>query len=620
MRRFCVVLFTIFLVMAALYTTTDAEQTDIRGRKQDGVYTYMLLPDDTAEIVEYLGTDTTLRIPQTLGGHIIARIGDNAFNKFDNNNKLISVTLPEGLTGIGDRAFYSCELTSIALPDSLQSIGNEAFYLCNDLKSITLPGNLRSIGSLAFYGCGFTSVAIPGSVAEIGANPFSATDLKEIRVPISHPVFAMLDDMLFHKEKKELICCLRGYELTEATIPVGIRSIGDYAFYWCGELTSIALPDSLRNIGSHAFENCHNLTNIILPENLTSIGDYAFENCSELNGIVIPNSLTEMGADPFRYTGIMEVTVSAAHPVFAMLDGALYNKPEKKLIRYFGNQEGNQETTVVTIPRGIVHIGDSAFRDRSYITHIDIPDTVTSIGDYAFASCYHLTDIALPDSVTRMGNDAFSSCNNLSSIALSDGLIGIGDHAFSHCYRLTSIVLPENLVFIGNRSFDNCRTLDAVALPDSLVRIGDYAFSECISLTSVTIPDSVKDIGIYPFLYSGVQEIIISASHPALEITDGMLYNKVERHLMHCLDGVERTAYIVPDGICTIEYGALANCENLTSVVMPKSVTSIGEYAFFAWRKPVLTVIPGSYAEAYAAAHDIAFVYDEDAFYGWLDD
>ena len=71
----------------------------------------------------------------------------------------------------------------------------------------------------------------------------------------------------------------------DVTIPDGVTSIGDNAFYGCSGLTSITIPDSMTSIGEYAFGNCSNLTSITIPTNVTSIGDDAFYFCNSLTAI-----------------------------------------------------------------------------------------------------------------------------------------------------------------------------------------------------------------------------------------------------------------------------------------------------------------------------------------------
>ena len=161
------------------------------------------------------------------------------------------------------------------------------------------------------------------------------------------------------------------------TLPDGLTSIGDYAFYECKSLTSITIPNSVTSIGWYAFWSCYSLTSVTIGNNVTSIGEWAFSSCSSLTSITIPNSVTSIGHYAFQYCSSL---------------------------------------TSITIPNSVTSIGEWAFSSCPSLTSITIPNSVTSIGYYAFASCENLTSVTLGNSVTSIGNGAFSSCYNIQEV------------------------------------------------------------------------------------------------------------------------------------------------------------------------------------------------------------
>ena len=234
---------------------------------------------------------TSLTLPSSLQS-----IGDRAFEFC---SSLTSLTLPSSLQSIGDGAFYGCSsLTSLTLPSSLQSIGEEAFCGCKSLSSLTLPSSLQSIGEEAFCGCSsLTSLTLPSSLQSIEGGAF--TGCTSLRSVICNKFYKVIDQMLLSADGTKVIAYWG--ENSEVTIPEGVQSIGDSAFYGCSSLTSLTLPTSLQSIGNRAFSYCSSLTSLTLPSSLQSIGDSAFGWCSSLTSLTLPSSLQSIGDWAFEY-------------------------------------------------------------------------------------------------------------------------------------------------------------------------------------------------------------------------------------------------------------------------------------------------------------------------------
>ena len=456
MEKKCfVALLMVVVMMCACWTGVLAEDVE-RETFTSGDYEYALLDDGTVEITGYNGKAEKLTIPNMLNGKKVTSIDDRAFYRCDSLISIIipdsvakisanpfaycstlksifvssehpyffaidgvlfrkadsclisypkgreytTYNIPQGITAIGNSAFFCCDsLISVAIPDSVISIGDSAFSCCKSLTSITIPDSVTSIGDSAFSDCdSLTSITIPDFVTQIGVNPFVfCSSLKSIFVSPDHPYFAVIDDVLFRKADKTLISYPEGKASSTYTIPQGIISIGNGAFFDNSSLKSITIPDSVISIGDWAFSSCDSLTSITIPDSVTSIGVGAFESCYSLTSITIPDSVTS--------------------------------------------------------------IGDWAFASCDSLTTVSIPDSVTSIGDWAFASCDSLTTVSIPDSVTAIGNNAFYSCDSLITVSIPDSVTAIGKSAFEKCGSLTTVSIPDSVTTIGYYAFDNCFNL-----------------------------------------------------------------------------------------------------------------------------------------------------------------
>ena len=223
-----------------------------------------------------------------------------AKNLYLNGNLVTELVIPDGVTSIGDYAFYNCtSLTSVTIPDSVTTIGSAAFRDCSSLTNVTIPDSVTSIGSWAFAYCdSLTSVTIGNGVTSIGSYAFAYCDsLTSVTIP----------DSVTSIGWGAFSGCTG---LTSVTIPDSVTSIGDWAFYNCTGLTSVTIPDSVTSIGESAFYNCTGLTSVTIPGSVTSIGSSAFRGCTGLTSVTIGNSVTSIGDDAFRScTGLTSVTI-----------------------------------------------------------------------------------------------------------------------------------------------------------------------------------------------------------------------------------------------------------------------------------------------------------------------
>ena len=263
--------------------------------------------------------------------------------------------------------------------------------------------------------------------------------------------------------------------------------------------------------------------------------------------------------------------------------------------------------TEMTIPNSVTSIGSTAFSSCSGLTSVTIGNSVTSIGSYAFSGCSGLTEVTIPNSVTSIGSSAFSSCSGLISVAIPNSVTSIGENAFSGCSGLTSVIWNakncedfkyDSLYGTSTAPFYNIRSnitsftfgnevehipaylcygmenLKEVTIGKSVTSIGDDAFYNCSGLTSVTIPNSVTSIGKYAFKScSGLTKVIWNAKNcedfssstyspfydTSSSITSFTFGNEVEH---------------IPAYLCYY-------MNNLKEVTIGKSVTSIGQHAFF---------------------------------------
>lgn len=186
--------------------------------------------------------------------------------------------IPGTVTTIGVGAFDHCPLSGITIPDGVTVIGDRAFRACLSVTSITIPGSVISIGNSAFSYCfGLTRIAIPANVAVIGDDAFSSCEgLMSISVAEANANYSSANGMLFNKNRTRLIKCPAGMN-GSVTIPGGVATIGRKAFSGGFILTSVTLPAGVTSIEQEAFAGCGDLKGVYFRGNAPSLGGAVFE-------------------------------------------------------------------------------------------------------------------------------------------------------------------------------------------------------------------------------------------------------------------------------------------------------------------------------------------------------
>ena len=364
-------------------------------------------------------------------------------------------------------------------------------------------------------------------------------------------------------------------------VTYSVTSINDNTFYDNQKLTSVVIGNNVTTIGQYAFYYCYNLEEVVVGNSVKEIGSVAFYGCNNLKTVINLSSLTFK-----KYSNHYGYIVDNADTVINASNGAIvgdflfstaYGK--NNLVTYFGND------TEIILPDNYkgenYSIGERAFSNHDNITSVVIPDGVTGIGGSAFGDCDNITRVKIPGSVTSIGGSAFNGCDKLANIEIQSGVKTIGDFAFGLLKNLTSIEIPGSVTSIGQQAFGSCG-LTSVTMEGGDTRIGDKAFSDCYKLERVNIGDLAAWCKIHFNTYDS------NPTHVAKSIY---------------VNGEEITELVIPQGVTSIGQWAFVNCNNITSVTMANSTKFIDNWAFSAC-KGLTTVNLGNGVESIRSAFE----------------
>lgn len=383
---------------------------------------------------------------------------------FEFNDQIDTVVLKEGVTRIGDYAFYNCtELTSVEIPEGITYIGESAFACCQSLESVTIPGSVTEIGEGAFESCdSMMALELASGLKCVGAFAFSeCVALRELILP----------DTVERIERSAFAGTMALHELV---IPGNVQEIGDNAFNGCIQLSSLTLSEGIRVIEEMAFSNCSDLTKVLIPASVECLGDGVFSDCLAMT----------------------QIAVAPESEHFVVRDDILYSKDLSVLVHYPAAKEEQE----FTIPEEVRKIAGLAFASNYFLMEVMLGDHLEEVGSYAFARCSSLSFMSLPAQTTRLGASPFHDCTMLLEIEVDpsnpcyssiDGvlynkeqtqLIQYPAGLYDDFYKV-----PDTVQEIAENACYDAQDLEVLKIPAGIRKIGDMAFAFCDQLRDVEI-------------------------------------------------------------------------------------------------------------------------------------
>ena len=418
-------------------------------------------------------------------------------------HRLVEVKLGKSVKTIGARAFENCaDLKTIVFSEKLEKIGNSAFSNCDSLTNVVIPDKVEKIGNSAFFDCdGLKSIAIGNSVASIGEFAFrSCGNLENISVNQNNEKYKSIEGNLYTKDGTTLVQYAVGKADPYFNVPNEVVEISAGAFEDGGDgLIGVTIGAGVKVIGEAAFAYCWNITNINVSEDN--------ENYMSVDG----NLYTKDGKTLIRYgVGKDESSFEVPSTVETIVEGAFFGEDDLvTLTVYFVGE------SVSTEKNGYLgHLfGARAYNDNATFVPESLKNVIVkecdAIGFGAFYGC-NLEELTVPFvgnelngvknthfgyifGATSEENNATYVPETLKKVVVTDATV-IANNAFKGCKYIEEIVLPVGVVSIGGNAFEACTSLTKINLPATLEEIGTYAFWNCESLEVVSIPSKIEAI------------------------------------------------------------------------------------------------------------------------------
>lgn len=513
-----------------------------------------------------------------------------------------------------------------AVPSSIQ-FTNSVFNIPDGVKIIEKAA-INGNSSLVTLHISPTFMGIDNS-----GYPGAITNCSYFTAVTGESEYVKVEDGLLIGSNGELLIYPQGRKAENYKLPDDVKSIENFAFINQSYLKSIDLNNvTTIGRGSAAFFNCSKLTSITIGPNVETIKEGAFESCNALQSYIVDEKNQNFkGDNGVLYTGDGKKLI--AYPTNKV--GDTYNILEGTEEIGFKAFLGAKNLSLVNIPSSVTKISDWAFRQIGNLEEVNFtsPSNVKTIGTWAFRDCLKLIHFTLPSSLEELKADIFQGCNNLQDINVPDGsqlktignnafanlknlqnfnfegsctLTTIGSNAFVNCTSLKSFDVPSSVNTISSNAFQGCSSLakvtfgsnpsiktigagafancglESISIPKSIEKIEEEAFNNCNALTSVDLSANTTNVSPQAFTRcTKLTTFTVDKDNPTYSAVKGYLLSKDKTTLVIFPAGkANDNVTLLPPSLTTIGEYAFFHCDNLTNVVIPQKVTKIGNRAF----------------------------------------
>lgn len=525
-------------------------------------------------------------------------------------SSLTSVTVGVNGGKLHQGAFENCRnITNIILKQSDYYIGTKVFYGCESLISLDLS-KATSIAAGALGKCSsLTELKLPF----IGQEPGLTENKNNVLFGF---IFETAEggtdyipqDRHYRAEQNYWTGAAKGtsyYYIPESleTVNIAVGPLYYGSFSGCEKIKSINIKDTeaITTIPENAFLNCAALERFDIPQEATSIGVSAFQGCSSFSSIVIPSSVTSISELAFA-----DCTKVSSLTLAGVLSGGVGTGVFKSLGQNTSGVTVTFGDNVTTVPSNFFY--NESTEDAAKITRVVLHNNIESLGESAFKNCTYLTNLTIPNSIDTLTQNVLAGCTSLVSIVIPDSITSIGANALSGCSSLLGLTLPDSLESIGQGAFASCSSLKTVRYNSTnlsnedghtyFTGAGQASGVDLIISASVTsIPQNAfkgLKIGSIKFEGAACQDFGADAfADNGIDTTMSVYITDVGAWIQSEFANENATPLSAGGRLyendneiteCTVNYDihdyVFRGCESIEKVTIDQGVKSIGNYAF----------------------------------------
>lgn len=584
---------------------------------------------------------TTLNLGQAL-----ETVGDCAFQNCTNVTKL---TFPDATTAIGSSAFARCSsVTEITVGQGLKSVGDYSFFDCGSFTALVLPDKFSTMGGSAFEGCRkLTNAKLGQSLTSVPNNAFkNCIALSEMNLPAT---VKSIGDQAFYNDSTIAVVTMRE----------GLETIGNEVFWNNSGVRSFVIPGTVQTIGTNSFYGCTNTSTLRFKDGDGILTIDTKKTQSRKIDDMLSNISSSTEREKYRdrkfdyfydcpiktlYLGRnLKYDYSGSVSIYKKVGDRTWNS-ETRASAPFVNS-----TTLarVTVGPKVTFVYNHLCDGCSNLTNVVLGNALQDINGSAFANCVKLPNISYPASLATIDNYAFANCQVLASTSFqeaSDHELKINDASFRDCIALSEVCFPGQLSLLGNNTYQGCTALKDVVFNKNeqyqpTLTIGNYTFAQCSLINALSFPGRLKSIGDYTFSdCTYLTNLTFEDSNEAVTLGSGATGETDRRYMLPLFGNSNLTSLYMGRNI---DYSELADCSyspfynqqfltdvrfsqagtvtyckdyllykvnNCESLILPESLTTIGNWTFRGMSKLGGIVIPNAVTTigTYAFADDIA--------------